>query len=218
MIARFLVAFGLLVAVSNAYADGPFDHSQTRFPLAGRHQAVACESCHLASDGTRKWAGVALDCHGCHGDRRNHKGALGEQCQLCHEASGWKSVKHQAAEHQLALVGKHSMRCASCHAAGAHLTPSATCNDCHTPQDGIGKLICKADNGYRHSKGFTFNDFHEPIQITRTNSEILQQNCIRCHKEFVSAVLGQPNETGCVPLESMNCVRCHQDVGHGPVR
>ena len=94
----------------------------------------------------------------------------------------------------------------------------ATCNDCHTPQDGIGKLICKADNGYRHSKGFTFNDFHEPIQITRTNSEILQQNCIRCHKEFVSAVLGQPNETGCVPLESMNCVRCHQDVGHGPVR
>src|SRR4051812_49774901 len=94
----------------------------------------------------------------------------------------------------------------------------ATCNDCHVPADGLGKWICKADNGYRHSKGFTLQDFHEPIQITRTNAEILQQNCLRCHKEFISEILGKPNEDGCHSLETMNCVRCHQDVGHGPTR
>ncbi len=51
MTARHFVVFGLLVAVFSAHADEPFDHSKTRFPLSGRHQKVACESCHPASGG-----------------------------------------------------------------------------------------------------------------------------------------------------------------------
>jgi len=42
----------------------------------------------------------------------------------------------------------------------------ATCNDCHVPHDLIGKYMAKVEHGYRHSKGFTFQDFHEPIRST----------------------------------------------------
>lgn len=93
----------------------------------------------------------------------------------------------------------------------------ATCNDCHVPAEGFAKWICKADNGYRHSRAFTMQDFHEPIQMTQTNAEILQQNCLRCHGELVSPTCGPPGSAN-ASLSAMNCVRCHADVGHGPTR
>ena len=44
-------------------------------------------------------------------------------------------------------------------------TATASCVDCHLPHDFVGKYLAKADNGYHHSKGFTLQDFHEPILI-----------------------------------------------------
>ena len=41
----------------------------------------------------------------------------------------------------------------------------ARCVDCHLPHELIPKYIAKAENGYHHSKGFTLQDFHEPILI-----------------------------------------------------
>src|SRR5690242_21688768 len=50
----------------------------------------------------------------------------------------------------------------------------ATCVDCHLPHDLVGKYLAKAENGFWHSKGFTFQDFHEPIRIHSKNAAILQ--------------------------------------------
>lgn len=92
---------------------------------------------------------------------------------------------------------------------------AAKCVDCHLPHDLIPKLIAKTDNGYRHSKGFTLQDFPEPIQITPRNSDILQENCLRCHSDFVhNVVAGSKNPS----RENINCVHCHWDVGHGAQR
>lgn len=106
--------------------------------------------------------------------------------------------------------------CANCHImqeqfdswqkSSHHAT--ARCVDCHLPKDFIGKYIAKAENGYWHSKGFTFQDFHEPIQIKPKNVQILHENCVRCHGDFVHAVLESS------PAESLRCTRCHMDVGH----
>ncbi|HSQ68820.1 MAG TPA: NapC/NirT family cytochrome c, partial [Steroidobacteraceae bacterium] len=41
----------------------------------------------------------------------------------------------------------------------------AKCVDCHLPHDFVGKYLAKSENGYHHSKGFTLQDFHEPIMI-----------------------------------------------------
>src|SRR5262245_53335779 len=70
--------------------------------------------------------------------------------------------------------------CANCHvmneqfdawAKGPHHAV-ATCNDCHTPHDFLGKWLTKASNGYHHSLAFTTGDFHEPIQIKAHNRAI----------------------------------------------
>lgn len=126
--------------------------------------------------------------------------------------------------HGLSYLTNDSAACVNCHIMrdqyNGWLTSShhnhATCNDCHVPANGLAKWVCKADNGYRHSKGFTFQDFHEPIQITQNNSEILQANCVRCHGEFVSSICGEAAPAN--SASSMSCVRCHADVGHGPSR
>jgi cytochrome c nitrite reductase small subunit len=87
----------------------------------------------------------------------------------------------------------------------------AGCVDCHLPHDFIGKYVAKAENGWHHSKGFTLQDFHEPIMIKSKNATILQRNCLACHGEIahglVEGVNGEPDE--------VRCVHCHVDVGHG---
>lgn len=91
----------------------------------------------------------------------------------------------------------------------------AVCNDCHTPHDLIGKYTTKAINGWNHSRAFTMQDFHDPIQITKRNKEILQANCIRCHGDFVHEALttrARAEESGVL------CVHCHRGVGHGPIK
>ncbi len=88
---------------------------------------------------------------------------------------------------------------------------AAKCVDCHLPHDFIPKMIAKTDNGWRHSKAFTLQDWHEPIQITPRNSAILQENCVRCHQDFVHHVVsGSKTDAGAV-----SCVHCHRGVGHG---
>ena len=76
------------------------------------------------------------------------------------------------------------------------------------------KYMAKASNGYHHSKGFTFQDFHEPIMIKPGNSQLLQNNCVRCHGEFVHGIVKDK------PLaqDGMSCVHCHRNSGHGPIR
>jgi len=109
--------------------------------------------------------------------------------------------------------------CANCHIMQPQLDSwqkashhtAAKCVDCHLPHDFVGKYIAKADNGYRHSWAFTFQDFHEPIQMTPRNARILQNNCVTCHGDFVHAVVG-----GTGGRDELRCVHCHSDVGHGP--
>lgn len=88
----------------------------------------------------------------------------------------------------------------------------ATCNDCHVPHDPIRKYLVKAEHGFRHSRGFTFQDFHEPIRIKPSSSRVVHENCVRCHSELVGDIVGHRAE----PWEARGCVHCHDRVGHGP--
>lgn len=118
--------------------------------------------------------------------------------------------------------------CANCHimndqfaswAQGPHHLRGVGCVDCHLPHALVPKLIAKASNGYHHSKGFTLQDFHEPILIKPRNAEILQANCVRCHGDFVRDALLQPGsgDHGGADAEGAvtRCVHCHRNAGHG---
>jgi cytochrome c nitrite reductase small subunit len=87
----------------------------------------------------------------------------------------------------------------------------ANCVQCHLPHGGINKYIAKAENGFLHSKAFTFQNFHEPIFIRKRNKEILHNNCLQCHSDLVHEI-SMPQEGS---IEPINCLHCHKGVGHG---
>jgi len=109
--------------------------------------------------------------------------------------------------------------CANCHIMNDQYASwtkaphhgAATCVDCHLPHDFVGKYLAKASNGYHHSKGFTFQDFHEPIQIKPKNAAILQAACLRCHGDFVHDIVSGAT----TDRDAVTCVHCHRGVGHG---
>ncbi|HBS29699.1 MAG TPA: cytochrome c nitrite reductase small subunit [Phycisphaerales bacterium] len=95
----------------------------------------------------------------------------------------------------------------------------AGCNDCHVPHDLVGKYLTKMDHGYRHSKGFTFQDFHEPIRITPGSLRVVEDNCVRCHSGLVSGIVGGAHSGDAHgSVHDTGCVRCHAAVGHGSRR
>ena len=111
--------------------------------------------------------------------------------------------------------------CINCHIMEDHYdswinsshSDVATCNDCHLPNDQPMQLISKADNGFFHSWGFTFQDFHEPIRIKPRNRRIVQNNCVDCHQDLVHEML-----PSAVRGETISCIECHANVGHAASR
>jgi len=85
----------------------------------------------------------------------------------------------------------------------------AVCNDCHTPHDFVGKYYVKSRNGWNHSKAFTLQNFHEPIQITEFNRKVALEACRSCHEDFVEMV-----DQAAGDREGLDCIRCHPSVGH----
>lgn len=133
----------------------------------------------------------------------------------------------------LSYLGNDPQACVNCHIMndqfdswrkGPHHN-SASCNDCHVPPKFPFKYIAKAENGYHHSRGFTFQSptpdepgartvFSEPIRIKERNSGILQDNCIRCHGILVHDLVRGSTWAD----DSIRCVHCHRGVGHGAAR
>ncbi|MBE0566691.1 MAG: cytochrome c nitrite reductase small subunit [Krumholzibacteria bacterium] len=91
---------------------------------------------------------------------------------------------------------------------------AATCNDCHAPHALLPKLMSKADNGFWHSKGFTLQDFPEPIRIRERNRQVLNRNCLECHHGMVEDVVAAHASD----VTRFDCIRCHVASGHGPER
>jgi cytochrome c nitrite reductase small subunit len=120
----------------------------------------------------------------------------------------------------LSYFSKDPRACANCHVMGAEYDSwqkaghhqVATCVDCHLPHDFVRKYLAKAENGFWHSKGFTFMDFHEPIMIKPRNASILQESCLRCHEGFVHELVAGSRTSG---ENALQCVHCHRGAGHG---
>ncbi len=116
-------------------------------------------------------------------------------------------------------MSNNPLACANCHVMNEQYDgwqksshkSVATCNDCHTPQDFIGKYYTKATNGFWHSYYFTLGGFHEPIQIGERNRQITEQACRFCHQQMVESITVSHQKED---IEEMSCIRCHRNVGH----
>ena len=148
----------------NIISEQGFDHNLTRYPLLGRHDAVACASCHSpdAPDGSLP---VFAECASCHQDPHDGQATIGGKlvdCTGCHTETGFSPATFSIEEHKatsFALQGKHvQVACLNCHqgtspdsvssvwgSANVNFHPSAnTCQDCHT--DAHGAQLASSDS------------------------------------------------------------------------
>lgn len=87
----------------------------------------------------------------------------------------------------------------------------ATCNDCHTPSNLVGKYAVKASNGFFHSFYFTTGRYPDNIAITNFDRGVTEAACRRCHQNLTAAIDGN---VGQGKAEGVRCTRCHYTVGH----
>ncbi|MBI1787321.1 MAG: hypothetical protein HYR60_07195 [Acidobacteria bacterium] len=116
-----------------------FDHSKTRFALAGAHRAVHCTQCHRpanlsASVRQVTFRDATAACQGCHEDI--HRGQFQDTCSSCHAEVAWKptTFDHETRS-SFSLAGAHkAVACRQCHDRRTVVpykgTPSK-CSACH---------------------------------------------------------------------------------------
>ena len=153
-----------------------FDHEKTRFPLRGRHAAVACASCH---DEKTAWGPkpAFAACGDCHKDAHAGTATLAGKpadCAACHDVNGFASSTFTAERHAKTaypLTGKHlALACNACHvrergaaaalgSAGVRMRPRFDrCERCHEDAHG-GQLsaAAPAGSGARNGAGAARN-------------------------------------------------------------
>ena len=134
--------------------------------------------------------------------------------------------------------------CANCHIMSEHFAAwtkgshhtVATCNDCHTPHDLVGKYAVKARNGFWHSFYFTVGGYPDPLRITEGNRRVTENACRYCHAEITESIdhvasavtptrlaaqdgsggapASRPHDQSTARGEPIWCIRCHRYVGH----
>lgn len=126
--------------------------------------------------------------------------------------------------------------CANCHIMNDHFAAwqkashhsVATCNDCHTPHDLIGKYTVKAKNGFWHSFYFTVGGYPDPLRITEGNRKVTEESCRYCHEQITDAIdhgartASRTDESAplspavhsALASKEISCIRCHEYVGH----
>ena len=95
----------------------------------------------------------------------------------------------------------------------------AHCNDCHVPHNNaINKYYFKAKDGLRHATVFTLRNEPQVIFIKEEGSEVVQDNCIRCHSALMTdAKLLRISDHYHDQRQEKKCGDCHREVPHGRV-
>jgi len=179
-----------------------FEHNRkTRFPLAGAHQRLECESCHKG-----EIYKVKLDatCHSCHRGDDRHRGQLGEECQTCHNQKSWgEKVRFDHDLTRFPLIGLHAAApCEACHLSAAryHDTPTA-CAQCHADDDKHKKTL-----GQECGTCHTPNDWalwkfdHDRQTRHKLSGKHAGLDCAACHRAPMDKEVRQ----------SAACAACHR--------
>jgi len=185
------------------------DHSKTRFPLTGAHQAVQCTRCHVGG----KYAGTPTDCYSCHQAKYaqttnpNHAAAgFPTTCQSCHATVAWRPATFDHAKTAFPLTGSHQRAdCGSCHKNGRYAGTPKDCYSCHqakyaattNPNHAAAGFPTTCQQCHQTSawRPATFDHARTAFPLTGAHQAT---NCAACHKNGRYA--GTPKD----------CFSCHQ--------
>ncbi|MFN8579524.1 MAG: hypothetical protein U0163_00900 [Gemmatimonadaceae bacterium] len=189
---------------------GAFDHSKTRFPLTGGHQAAVCADCH--ADGIYK--GRSMVCASCHQkdfdattSPKHSTAGFPNSCETCHTVVQWKGAIFDHSKTAFALTGGHlAANCNDCHGTGIYKGTPTACASCHTTD------FNSTTNPHHAPAGFTTlctschttNPGWKPAAWDHTRNTSwpltgahIAQTCAACHADKVYK--GKPS----------TCVSCH---------
>ncbi len=117
--------------------------------------------------------------------------------------------------------------CVNCHimapqyATWSHSShrEAANCNDCHVPHNNVfNKYYFKAKDGMRHATVFTLRAEPQVIFIKDAGKNVVQHNCIRCHRHLITNYSMQPFSLQHLSnIENRLCWECHRETPHGSI-
>jgi len=204
-----------------------FDHSKTRYPLAGKHASVSCVKCHTEMNETSQSKAVDFatknpaDCAPCH--TSSHVSTFaGAACSSCHTPGGWNEALARPFSHQLTrynLAGKHAaLRCEQCHHiekqanfSATFLLPFGKCQDCHQDKhNGEFAEAYKNDCSRCHNLAGYGPSTFGLTQHQRSRFELAGAHaaipCASCHKTPRGLKFR---------FSSLRCEACHEDIHKG---
>jgi nitrate/TMAO reductase-like tetraheme cytochrome c subunit len=201
------------------FAKTPFDHTQTKFPLAGKHAPLACQACHKgAAMPTAKattnpvvdFRGLQTTCASCHADV--HRGDLGAGCESCHSALTFDVKTYKHARFPEFFAGQHApLTCSQCHHATDAGAPVPTRGAVRAAPATAGR---PAVLNIRFKEATTTcRACHVDVHLGQVGAE-----CQRCHNVETAkfAVAGFSHATTTFPLtgkhDAVACAACHKTV------
>ena len=191
------------------WKSNAFNHDRdTRFPLLDRHRPVTCASCHRSTQFRDK---TPTTCIACHRNDDAHKGALSENCDKCHNASGWKNAKfNHDKDTGFVLNGKHlSADCKACHVETAPADSKAAGR-----RDDAGKREDKRE-ARRGKLSMACLSCHESDDLKRGHKGQFGEKCETCHNAaaFKPSLFDHGRQTP-VALRGkhsrITCITCHR--------
>lgn len=180
-----------------SWKEPSFEHSKTRFALAGKHAGADCKACHA-----KGFKDTPRECAACHRKDDAHKGRYGAKCETCHDERSWESRFVHGRATRFALEGKHRLaKCASCHKGplyGEKLPQR--CVACHRADDAhkgsLGEACdkCHDERGWKGSSFDHGRDTRFPLAFKHKaagcdachvpgSREKLATTCVACHGE-----------------------------------
>ncbi len=213
----------------SGFKPATVDHQTTRYPLTGKHAAVACAKCHFAAreNGPVIYRPMKTGCADCHKDA--HLGQFTKACESCHPTVGFDrgtlGFDHQR-DSSYKLEGAHAaLKCEACHKKESAQFPSgvaeavrykplsADCASCHPDFHGgqVGSDCRKCHDvarfkpapGFAHEKTrYSLKGLHETVA------------CDKCHPPDKITVAGKTVDSPRYRLGGSKCVDCHKTFDH----
>jgi hypothetical protein len=115
-----------------SFAAAKAIHDTGAFRLGGRHDQVACLTCHSEN---KKLAGLGAQCFACHQKDDVHNNNLGFECGDCHRQLEWTPARFNHATVGYVLRGVHrGALCRDCHTIGVYAGTPRECMACHVTE------------------------------------------------------------------------------------
>ncbi len=217
--------------ISTPGLNGTFDHSQTNFPLTGKHIEVECVRCHAKADFKKPLPfRKCSDCHrpDPHGGQFAQRPG-GSECSSCHSVDGFKPAQFGLKEHAATaypLEGKHAaLPCAQCHLPKGKDTiykmKFQRCTDCHADEH-AGQFTaaphfnrCENCHSLQRFRPSTFSLRRHNQTPFALGGEHVAVACGDCHQPSRNVA---PKATARYHWQNLACTSCHADPHQGRFR